>query len=76
MDVKAFIEWLQTLPQDAVVQVIHHSNGTSYYDQGGNIEIRNFTPAPANEENKWTEYFELYRDTNGNATLLLGSHGN
>ncbi|HDR2780770.1 TPA: hypothetical protein QCJ60_000002 [Enterobacter sichuanensis] len=76
MDVKAFIEWLQTLPQDAIVQVIHHSNGTGYYDQGGNIDIRDFTPAPATEENKWTEYFELYRDRNGNATLLLGSTGN
>lgn len=76
MDVKSFIEWLQTLPQDAIVQVIHHSSGTGYYDQGGNIDIRDFVPSPATEENKWTEYFELYRDRNGNATLLLGSTGN
>ena len=76
MDVKAFIEWLQTMPQDAVVQVIHHESGTTYYDQGGNIEIRDFTPAPANNENKFTEYFELYLDKDGNATLLLGSTGN
>lgn len=44
--------------------------------KGGNIDIRDFTPAPGTNENKFTEYFELYRDKEGNATLLLGSTGN
>ncbi|EPV5843379.1 hypothetical protein ACV7K9_002717 [Escherichia coli] len=47
MDVRAFIEWLQTMPQDAVVQVIHHESGTTYYDQGGNIEITSPPDRPA-----------------------------
>lgn len=76
MEVQAFIEWLKTMPQDAVVQVIYHESGTTHYDQGGNIEVRDFTSTSGTSENKWTEYFELYRDKDGNATLLLGSTGN
>lgn len=37
MIVREMIEWLKAQPQDATVEVIIHSSGRTYYDQGGAI---------------------------------------
>ena len=46
MLVKDFIKWLETQDQEATVEVLHHSSGTSYYDQGGNVSTKEFTDSP------------------------------
>lgn len=35
MTVAQLIELLQTMPQDATVTVLRHTQGYGYYDQGG-----------------------------------------
>ena len=44
MIVAEFIEWLQTQDQEAVVEVLYHTSGTGYYDQGGNVTTQDFDP--------------------------------
>lgn len=58
MTVAEFIEWLKTQDQDAVVDVLHHTSGSGYYDQGGNVSIEEFT---ATEFKDWE-----YTDFRGN----------
>lgn len=43
MIVKDFIKWLETQDQGAIVEVLVHSSGTTYYDQGGNVTIERFS---------------------------------
>ncbi|QNO00317.1 hypothetical protein QGX21_gp080 [Pseudomonas phage phiPsa315] len=43
MIVSELIEWLQTLPQDAKIQVLDHYGGSGYYNQGGDCYITDFT---------------------------------
>lgn len=43
MIVSELIEWLQTMPQDAKVQVLSHTSGSGYYDQGGWCTVEDFT---------------------------------
>ena len=73
MIVSQLIEWLKTQDQDARVNVIHHSSGKGYYDQGGNVSVVDFIP----------EIHSEYTDMRGNQfakgkpyendrTLLLG----
>jgi hypothetical protein len=45
MVVSEFIEWLKTQDQDAIVEVLVHSSGTGYYDQGGNVTTEEFDPS-------------------------------
>ena len=76
MNIKQFIEFLQTLPQDATVQVLSHSRGTGYYDQGGTCSVEDFS-VECNEfqrGDKWAygEHYELTTDTNGQMYLQLG----
>lgn len=44
MNVSEFIEWLQTMPQGAKIQVLSHTSGSGYYDQGGNCKVVDFEP--------------------------------
>lgn len=45
MTVVELIEWLKAFhDQEAIVQVIEHTSGTGYYDQGGNIAVAEFNP--------------------------------
>ena len=39
MNVKEFIEFLKTMPQDAVVQVLEHHSAHDYYLQGGELTL-------------------------------------
>lgn len=76
MTVEEMIEWLRTMPLDAKIQTIRHSSGRDYYDHGGNINVIDFISSEASENNNYNQEWELYRDSNGNTTLLLGSHSN
>ena len=49
MTVAEFIEWLKTQDQEAVVQTIMHTDGTGYYDQGGNVEVVDFDPVTTSD---------------------------
>lgn len=76
MNIKQFIEFLQTLPQDATVQVLSHSRGTGYYDQGGWCTTEDFTTEckEGNQGNKWAygEHYELTTDSSGQMFIQLG----
>ncbi len=43
MIVSELIEWLKTMPQDAVVQVLEHHGVHDYYLQGGTCRVVEFT---------------------------------
>ena len=75
MKVRELIQWLATFEdQDADVEVVEHSRGTGYYDQGGTARVVAFDP----------EKHTTYTDLRGNQfvkpeaphyearTLLLG----
>lgn len=56
MRVAEFIEWLKTQDQGAIVEVIYHTRGTGYYDQGGNATAESFDP-----ENSGHWYYTDFR---------------
>lgn len=75
MKVREMIQWLAAFDdQDAEVEIVQHSRGTGYYDQGGNATTAVFDP----------EKHTTYTDLRGNPhitpdvsyynarTLLLG----
>jgi len=45
MIVSEFIEWLKKQDQDAMVEILYHTSGTGYYDQGGNVTTEEFDPS-------------------------------
>lgn len=53
MIVSDLIEWLKTQDQGATVQVVRHTSGYGYYDQGGNVQEVDFDPL------KHVEYVDL-----------------
>ena len=44
MTVKELITWLSTQDSEAIVQVVKHTQGRGWDDQGGNASIVDFTP--------------------------------
>lgn len=71
MNIKQFIEFLQTLPQDAIVHVLSHSRGNGYYDQGGWCTVENFHTG----SDEWAygyEHYEITTDSSGQMYLQLG----
>ena len=72
MNIKQFIEFLQTLPQDATVQVLSHSRGNSVYDQGGWCTVEDFSVDGDEWGCGYADHYELTKDKNGNAFLQLG----
>lgn len=42
--VAQMIEWLKTQDQSAIIEVVMHSSGSGYYDQGGNASTKKFDP--------------------------------
>ena len=77
MTVAELIVWLGTQDQDATVQVVQHTSGRGYGDQGGNAAVVDFDPG---------DDLVTYTDLRGNPlitpdkpyynqrTLLLGEH--
>lgn len=54
MKVKELVEWLAAFEdQDADVEVVQHTSGTGYYDQGGNVSLVAFDPS------KHAEYTDM-----------------
>ena len=45
MTVRQMIEWMSTFEdQDAIVEIVCHSEGRCYYTQGGNADAMEFNP--------------------------------
>lgn len=44
MNRKEFQEWLNQFDEDTVIEIVYHTNGHGYYDQGGNATTTNFDP--------------------------------
>jgi hypothetical protein len=59
MNVAEFREWLLTQDQEAIVEVLVHSSGTGYYDQGGNVSVEEFTPEEKYGCGKYFEYIDF-----------------
>ena len=76
MNIKQFIEFLQTLPQDATVQVLSHYRDNGYYMQGGSCSVEDFTSfcKAGNQGTNWAygEHYELTTDKDGQMYLQLG----
>lgn len=74
--VKQMIEFLQTQPQDAVIEILSHSKGSGYYDQGGWCTTKPFDPT---EKPSWCHsdypcfsHWELSGGADVGHTLLIG----
>ena len=86
MNVAEMIEWLKTQDQGAIVQVIYHTSGTSYYDQGGNVSVDDFTLEGAdgygsgryyeNTDFRGNPYVKPDAEHHNKRYLLLGSTDN
>jgi len=64
MKVRELIQWLATFDdQDAEVEVVEHSSGTGYYDQGGNARVVAFDH----------ERHTTYTDLRGNQFVKPGA---
>ena len=75
MKVSELIEWLKSQDQDAIVEVVVHTSGRGYYDQGGNATTERFKP----EYSEYTDYrgnpfIGPERPYYNTAELLLGVH--
>lgn len=56
--VAQMIEWLKTQPQDAVIEILSHSKGSGYYDQGGWCTAKQFDPT---EKPSWCREYSDYQ---------------
>jgi len=65
MLVKDFIKWLETQDQGAIVEVLVHSSGSGYYDQGGWVTTEEFN---TDEEYGCGKHFQ-YTDLRGNPRI-------
>lgn len=77
MNVAQMIDWLKTMPYNAEVEVIRHSNrGCGHYEQGGHATSVKFV----SDEDYRDDYslnidgklFDLYTDPHGKQTLTIG----
>ena len=77
MNVAQMIDWLKTMPYNAEVKVIHHTNrGCGHYEQGGtacSMDFSDFENYRSSDETYIDgTAFELYTDSEGKQTLTLG----
>lgn len=74
--VKQMIEFLQTQPQDAVIEILSHSKGSGYYDQGGWCTTKPFDPTDkpswCHEDTQYFSHWELSGGADVGYTLLIG----
>lgn len=71
MNIKQFIEFLQTLPQDATVQVLSHTAGSGFNGVGGYCVVEDFT-TECEEWSSYGEHYEFTTDSSGQMFLQLG----
>lgn len=73
MKVHELIEWLKTQNQEAVVEVVKHETGSSYYEHGGSARPEAFSLEAKTPLFEATEAWS-YKGQEYPATLLLGVH--
>jgi hypothetical protein len=39
-----FQEWLNQFDEDTIIEIVYHTDGHGYYDQGGNATTETFNP--------------------------------
>ena len=78
MNVAEMIQWLQTMPQDAKVEVVYHTSGRGYYDQGGNATTVDFdaTVDYSYSNTMYGKHFELKTYKDGVTVLQIGTTNN
>lgn len=80
MTIAEMIEWLKQFPKDKEVNVLSHTSGGGYYDQGGNCYVEPFHNKVEYQQWKdegdetpvdyvYGEHFEYHRKYN---TLQIG----
>lgn len=76
MNVGELKEWLKQFDDDTIVEIVYHSTGFGYYDQGGNATTYEFNPDMyliGDHKYCHTNHFE-YTVYKGVSTLLLGAY--
>ena len=85
MNVAEFRDWLLTQDQEAIVEVLHHSSGTGYYDQGGTVTTEEFDPSKeyygCSKHHEYTDFRgnQFVKEDHpcyGKRILQLGTKGN
>lgn len=85
MNRKQFQEWLNQFDEDTVIEIVYHTDGHGYYDQGGNattqlFDVDGFCEDPKLYDNGQWEYTDLTNNYFvkeghpyfGKKTLLIG----
>lgn len=74
--VEQMIEFLQTLPKSAVIEILSHPQGSGYYDQGGWCTQKPFDPTKkpswCHEDTQYFSHWELSGGADVGYTLLIG----
>lgn len=74
--VAEMIEWLKTQPQEATIEMLSHSKGSDYYDQGGWCTQKPFDPTKkpswCHEDTQYFSHWELSGGADVGYTLLIG----
>lgn len=76
LNVRELREWLKQFDDETIVEIVYHSRGHGYYDQGGNATTHEFEPDMWNIGNHkycHRNHFD-HMTHNGNSTLLLGAY--
>jgi hypothetical protein len=76
MRVKELILWLAAFEdQEAEIEVVKHTSGKGYYDQGGNIETVIFDPRQHStySDMRGNQYVKPGSSYENSRTLLLGA---
>lgn len=73
MNVAGMKEWLNQFPDDTVVEIVYHTRGSGYYDQGGNATTVEFDPDP--DDWGFCKKGHFYHCTpEGKSLLLIGAY--
>lgn len=73
MNVGEMKEWLNQFPDDTIVEIVKHSSGHGYYDQGGNATTYKFDPHLSEWGHCLLGHCE-FTEWRGTRTLLLGGY--
>lgn len=73
MNRKEFQEWLNQFDEETIIEIVYHTDGHGYYDQGGNATTTEFTPNSGFYDNSWCQngHFE-YSDFTNNQYVKEG----
>lgn len=71
MNVGEFKEWLNQFDDETIVEIVYHTRGMGYYDQGGNATTVEFNPT-SNEWGCTNGHYEY--NQYGATTLTIGGY--